>query len=159
MLELFSRKPDDILLEHGGELTPIPVDEKVSSLSAILLDNGYYQCIKDGKEIVEGMPVLKVEYIIPFKMRAWSDLTERKANGEEIDSKNIKKHKNDVFRISQLLSPAQTVSISDSIKDDMRVFIAAMPAENIDLKQLGIKDITFDQIIESINTIYELGNN
>lgn len=33
-------------------------------------------------------------------MKAWLDLSERKAAGEDIDSKNIKKHKNDVFRLA-----------------------------------------------------------
>lgn len=157
MLELFSRKPDDLLLDFDNGLTPIPVDESVLSLSAILLDEGYYQCIQEGTEVIAGIPVLKVEYIIPFKMRAWSDLTERKANGERVDSKNIKKHKNDVFKISQLLAPSHVVSISDSIKDDMRSFIGAMADETIDLNQLGLKSITLDQIFGNLKSIYGLG--
>jgi hypothetical protein len=42
MLELFCRSPDGILLADGSRLTPIPFDEVVSSLSAILLDDAYY---------------------------------------------------------------------------------------------------------------------
>lgn len=157
MIELFSRKPDDLLLEIDNGLTPIPVDESVYSLSAILLDDGYYQCLQDGTEVLNGLPILKVEYIIPFKMRAWSDLTERKSAGESVDSKNIKKHKNDVFKISQLLAPTQTVELSESIKEDMRSFIAAMADETTDLKQLGLKGITVDQIFGTLNQIYSLG--
>src|SRR6266702_8234842 len=37
MLELFCRSPDGILLADRSRLTPIPFDEVVSSLSAILL--------------------------------------------------------------------------------------------------------------------------
>jgi hypothetical protein len=36
--------------------------------------------------------------LIALKARAWLDLTERAERGEQIDSKTIKKHKNDVFR-------------------------------------------------------------
>jgi hypothetical protein len=36
MLELFARKPDMLDLTEGAYLTPIPVDEEISSLSAIL---------------------------------------------------------------------------------------------------------------------------
>ena len=43
------------------------------------------------------MSVLNAEHIIPFKAKAWLDLTERKANGEHVDSRDIKKHKNDVL--------------------------------------------------------------
>ena len=38
MLELFSRKPEILDLAEDAHLTPIPVDEDVSSLSAILLN-------------------------------------------------------------------------------------------------------------------------
>ena len=42
MLELFSRKPDLLDLQEETHLTPIPVDEALSSLSAILIDDEYY---------------------------------------------------------------------------------------------------------------------
>lgn len=114
--------------------------------------------MQDGAEVLDGLPILKVEYIIPFKMRAWSDLTERKAAGESVDSKNIKKHKNDVFKISQLLAPTQSVSLSESIKADMRSFIEAMADETTDLKQIGLRGITAGQIFDNLKQIYSLGN-
>ena len=43
MLELFSRVPDEVSFAPPGHLTPIPFDEQISSLSAILLDEDYYQ--------------------------------------------------------------------------------------------------------------------
>lgn len=33
-------------------------------------------------------------YLIPFKAKAWRDLTDRRAAGEHVDSKNIRNHKN-----------------------------------------------------------------
>jgi hypothetical protein len=39
MLELFSRQPDVLQVADGSHLTPLPVEEDASSLSAILLDN------------------------------------------------------------------------------------------------------------------------
>lgn len=157
MLELFSRTPDNLLLEHDNGLTPIPIDEEISSLSAILLDDDYYQCIQEGKEEVDGVSILKVDYIIPFKMKAWLDLSERKSNGERVDSKNIKKHKNDVLKISQLLSPTQKTDVPELIKRDMRQFVQAMADEEIDLKQLGLKGLTLDQILGLFNRVYDLG--
>ncbi|CAN7522046.1 hypothetical protein LJR130_003641 [Variovorax sp. LjRoot130] len=41
MVELFARAPDGLQLAEGSQLTPIPLDEAVSSLSAILLDEVY----------------------------------------------------------------------------------------------------------------------
>lgn len=52
MLELFSRQPNDVLLRDGDILTPIPVDDETSSLSAILLDDDYYHFLHSGKREV-----------------------------------------------------------------------------------------------------------
>lgn len=66
-------------------------DEEISSLSAILLDDDYYQCIQSGRIVIDDVPVLGAEFILPFKARAWLDLSQRKQAGERIDSKAIKK--------------------------------------------------------------------
>jgi len=44
MIELFSRKPDVFELPLDSHLTPIPVDETVSSLSAILFNGRRLLC-------------------------------------------------------------------------------------------------------------------
>lgn len=49
MIELFTRKPDVITLPEDAILTPIPMDEEVSSLSAILLDDNYYKFLRQGR--------------------------------------------------------------------------------------------------------------
>lgn len=41
--------------------------------------------------MIDGISVLSAECLIPFKAKAWLDLTERKAKGEKVDSRNIKK--------------------------------------------------------------------
>ncbi len=40
-----------------------------------------------GKVTVDGVTVLDAAYLIPFKAKAWMDLTDRKAAGEHVDSK------------------------------------------------------------------------
>lgn len=105
MIELFSRKIDAIHISEDAVLTPLPLDEDISSLSAILLDDDYYSFLQSGRVQVDGITVLGTEYLIPFKAKAWLDLAERKARGEHIDSKNIRKHRNDVFRLTDLLDP------------------------------------------------------
>lgn len=46
--------------------------------------------LRSGETVLDGISVVSEEYIIPFKMKAWLDLSERKSNGEEIDSRNIR---------------------------------------------------------------------
>ena len=70
--------------------------------------------------MVDGIPVLSPTCLIPFKAKAWLDLKERKLNGEQVDSKNIKKHKNDVFRLAQLIT-ANTRQLGLQTKDILSV--------------------------------------
>lgn len=139
MIELFSRKADTIMLPEDAVLTPLPIDENVSSLSAILLDDDYYQLLRNGTVVVDGVTVLDASYLIPFKAKAWLDLTARKANGEKVDSKNITKHKNDVFRLSALLTPNTQIPVNPSVWQDLQKFFSVMQDEEIDTKQLGIR--------------------
>ncbi|MDY7579302.1 hypothetical protein RGU70_13350 [Herbaspirillum sp. RTI4] len=156
MLELFSCRPEAVFLDGAATLTPIPVDDDVVSLSAILLDEAYYRCIQNGKIILDGVPILSVEYIIPFKMRAFCDLSERKERGLLVDTKNINKHKNDVLKIAQLLSPEQTVEVSEEIKQHMKEFMMAIQDQPIDLKNLGLSGITLLDILSVFKRIYAL---
>ena len=138
MIELFSRRTDAIRLPKDAALTPLPIDEDISSLSAILLDDDYYQLIRSGTIVVEGVNVLDAAYLIPFKAKAWLELTQKKAAGLAVDSKNIRKHKNDVFRLSALLTQQSHVAVTESVLADLQAFLSAMQEESIDLKQLGI---------------------
>ena len=104
MIEIFSRNPDFIILEDDAVITSLLIDDEISSLSAILLNEAYYELLKTGQKMVDGIPVLSPTCLIPFKVKAWLDLKERKLNGDQVDSKNIKKHKNDVFRLALLIT-------------------------------------------------------
>ena len=123
MLELFSRIPDSLDYKGSGYLTPIPAGEEVSSLSAILLNESYYGFIKKGKRMINNLSVIAPEYIILLKAKAYLDLTERRRNGEQIDTKNIKKHRNDIFRLFRILSPSAAPVLPLSIRDDFKYFI------------------------------------
>ena len=92
MIELFSREPDYINYIPVG-IIPIHIDENTSSLSAILLNDDYYKFMLAGRRIVSGISVLDTEHLIPFKMYAWLDLKDRKARGEHVNERDLKKHK------------------------------------------------------------------
>ena len=124
MIELFSRRVEGITLPTDAVLTPLPIDDEVSSLSAILLDDDYYEFLRTGTTMSDGVPVLSAGHLIPFKAKAWLDLTERKAKGDQVDSKNIRKHKNDILRLSALLSADFKPALPNTVMNDMRRFFA-----------------------------------
>ena len=156
MLELFSRKPDALAYEGEGKLIPIPMGEEVSSLSAILLDESYYEFLHTGKRNFNGLSIIDPERIIPLKARAWLDLTERKEQGGAVDAKDIKKHKNDIFRLYRIISPDTRVDMPAAVSSDMSRFLSAMKGKHIDLKQLGYRNESVDQILDGLKTIYGL---
>lgn len=157
MLELFSRSPDGLLVAQGSHLTPIPTAEEVSSLSAILMDAEYYGFIRLATKDIDGLPVVGPEGLIPLKARAWLDLTERKANGEAIDGRNIKKHKNDVFRLYQIVDPEAMSEIPKAVKTDMATFVTQVASEGIDLKALGMPKLDLESVLADLRRLYRLG--
>jgi hypothetical protein len=156
MLELFSSKPEGFDLAPESLLTPISFDHETSSLSAILLDKDYYPFIQMGRKIVGGLPVLGAKYLIPLKAKAFLDLSKRREQGEEVDSKNIKKHRNDVFRLFPLLTGDTNIKLPATISDDMRDFIKTVSTEKIDLKPFGVQSLTIDSLFENLRKIYNL---
>ena len=138
MIELFTRRIDALILPESATLTPLPIDDDISSLSAILLNNEYYEFLLHGRVQIDGITILDAGYLIPFKAKAWLDLRDRKSTGENIDGKNIRKHKNDIFRLSALLSQNSKINVTPEIYKDIQTFLQAMRQEVIDTKQLGL---------------------
>ncbi len=87
---------------------------------------------------------------------AWLDLGERQAKGEPIDTKNIRKHANDVLRLSQLLAPDTRIPVVERIAQDLNRFLDAIEADrSIDPKPLEINS-SVGEIAERIARAYGL---
>ena len=156
MLELFSRKPDAVLLNEPAHLTPIPVDAELASLSAILLSDDYYNYILTHSFFEYEVHLANTESLICLKARAFNDMTIRKAQGEDIDSKKIQKHKSDIFRLAVTLTSANVFELPQTIKTDLQNFtnkVAGNLPSREQLKAIGLGTIdpqnVFNQILKS----------
>ena len=78
----------------------------------------------------------------------------RKEAGEKVDEKNIKKHKNDVFRLLTIVSPVKKVPIVEEIRRDLYQFINEIQDDQPNLKKLGIKNVNLDEMIKILEDIY-----
>ncbi len=156
LLELFSRVPDALEIAPGSHLTPLPMEEEVSSLSAILMDDDYYRFVCSGRTERADLPLVGAEHLIPLKVHAWLDLTRRKGQGEAVDSKSIRKHKNDVFRLYQIIDPDADFASPEKVKNDLRQFITAVAAEGVDLAALGVRAGRLDDILRELESLYGL---
>ncbi len=155
MIELFGSKPN-YFKNIESRLVPLHISDETISLSAILLDDAYYFLLTDGVLLIDGLSVLKLEYLILFKMKAWLDLTERKANGDNVDIKNIKKHKNDILRLAVNMRVEVNVKITGPVKADAIRFLEENKNETVDLNTLGIRGVTYQEVIESIKNCYQI---
>lgn len=154
MIELFSRRPYSFDLKFQTGLTPVHIDDSILSLSAILLDDNYYDFLLNSRIIIDGYSVIEIEAVILFKIKAWLDMKERQARGEHVDSRNIKKHKNDIFRLLANVLPSSKIEIDEDIKEDLSLFIKRIDKDRPDLENLGIKGTSFNDIMELLVNIY-----
>ena len=74
--------------------------------------------------------------------------------GEHVDSKNIKKHKNDVFRLAQVIALDTRQMVSAEILEDMKQFLGLVENDKVDLKTIGIKEISYKTMIELLYRCY-----
>jgi len=130
MIELFSRNPENFDLADGQVIIPVQVDPGQHSLSAILLDEAYYHVIRAHFEERDGLRFGTVAALIPLKAYAWLDLSARKERGENIDSRDIDKHRNDVFRLAATLPGEPGPELPQSVLDDLNRFLTVFPDES-----------------------------
>ena len=153
MIELFARS-ESVFNDDLYKCRPLHLGEEISSLSAILLNSNYYQLLLSGKETLSGVTILPDTYLVLFKAKAWLDLTERKASGQSIDEKDIRKHKNDIARLVALLTGNESCIVPPSIHDDLTRFIEAFESNPLDMKSLGIAGVTSTDITDILKKIY-----
>lgn len=156
MIELFSRTPNTLALPDGIKLAPIPVEDDVISLSAVLLDDEYYSALAGARRIVDGISLADETILIPFKARAFLDLSARKEAGEGGDARHISKHRADVFRLVQLLPGGGNIDLSAPIREDLAGFLVAVRAdENFDYSVLKLP-LDFDDATSTLTRFYQL---
>lgn len=152
MVELFCRS--DFELREMTGITPIHIDDTVSSLSAILLNDDYYNVLLAGKVIADGLSVLRPEYLILFKAKAYLDLKQGKENGEKIDSDDIKKHKKDVLRIAAELMLESITVLPETVKTDIDSFIESLEQEPFDANSLKNYGLVNQDVIDTLRRVF-----
>ena len=142
MIELFSRSPIDISFAPGSHIIPLHFADDISSLSAILLNDDYYQFLLNGKKLMDGITLLDEVHLIPFKAKAWCELHDRQLEGEESLSKQIKKHKKDIAVLLSVITPSKTINLTGMVLQDMIRFEKEMEKEEINEMTTGVCNMT-----------------
>lgn len=154
MLEFFAREPIGFPIDKKTVIVPIPVDdEDISSLSGILMDENYYSFIRSHRIEVEGVSILPAEALLLLKARAWFDLSMRKARGEFVKDKDVRKHRTDILRLQAQIVEGTVVELAEPIKIEMRDFITAYESLPLDPKTIGVPG-SFDDAVDRIKRVF-----
>ncbi len=158
-IEILCRKPEAINLPGGLAVTAIDPEEYFSHLSAIILDDDYYNFTIGNSYILNGLHISGIEALICLKAYAYLNLSNRKEEGENIDEKNINKHKRDVFRLGAGLKSTDII-LPSKIRSDLKMFVQIMEKEKPEvvnlLKLMGINNLTRDDILSTLNKSFRL---
>jgi hypothetical protein len=158
-IELFSRSPDLIHIDEGIHLTPIPTPDDLSSLSAILLDEEYYGFILEHSSEVNALHRANIESLICLKAKAYLEITERIKKGSKEDSKLLRKHKGDIFRLGAMLPEGDQCELPGSIKNDMTNFIKditeELPGKEL-FRNMGIGRVSPKSVLDQLIKVFSL---
>lgn len=121
-IELFARHPDFTLGDESSHIAPLSFDGTVSSLSAIILDSGYYEFIRESPMVLHGVSTLSALRIIPLKMRAHIDNQRLHRDGVHISEKTLKKHRADVEKLADLLPADSRLKLTGQLRIDAETF-------------------------------------
>jgi hypothetical protein len=81
-------------------------------------------------------------------------MNKRKIAGEPVDLKNIRKHKNDVFRLLANVTPSSRVETAEEIHSDISQFIELVNEDRPDLINLEIRSTSFEELMEILTNIF-----
>jgi hypothetical protein len=159
-IELFTRKPEGIILPEDIHLVHIENTEDLSSFSAILLDDDYYNYAKEHATEMHSIQVIDKFALITLKARAYISNLQLKEAGHDIKQHNIDKHKNDVYRISFLIEDNDREDIAESMKNDLREFIRLIRINQIGTrdiaKKLGVAEMSMEEFINKLERTFNL---
>jgi hypothetical protein len=158
LIELFCKVPDVIDAAEDAHLIPIPVEEGLSSLSAILLNEDYYQFTIQNAQTKDGVHFATPHSIICLKAYAYLSNKLLKEQGKNITKWNVIKHKYDVFRMVFLLPQDQVFETPETIKADLQTFANTVKTDLPDPaifkdNGFGNQDMQaiFNQLVHSFN--------
>ena len=157
-IELFSKVPEYVDVPKDVHIVHIPMEGYVSSFSAIIMDEAYYDFAVSHSEIVDGLRILKAEALIVLKAVAYNENLRRKKTGVAVDQRDIDKHKKDVYRLAYVFDGSERFEVNETIKEQLRTFVSEVEKSPIDggsmMRGQGIPAMGMDEFIGLIKGMF-----
>ncbi len=154
-IELLSRHND--IFTNAAHTEPLPINGDVSSLSAIILDEPYYDLTVRNSFISNGLRYASPVALAALKARAYLNLLADREAGRQVNSKDILKHRNDVLKLTATLTPGETVEANREVIDTINMFadglLASLPNQSLS-DALRANENTLRLYLEALPTFY-----
>lgn len=156
-IELLARHSDLLGEPSGFHIEPLPTEEEQYSLSAIMMDDDFYQLTVDNSEVVDGLRVANAFALIGLKARAFLNLIAERDKGKQVNTRDIMKHRNDVLKLAAIVNTDVQVAVPQSIIDTLNDYIAHIrsihPSQSL-RAAIGVGDEEIESLIEVLENIY-----
>ena len=152
MIELFATAESGFELDEGQRAIPITTPENVESLSALLLDEEYFELIKKNVKSGDGINLLNTFALIPLKAKAYLDIKNRGG-----DSREWKKHRRDIVNLAVNFVTEETKeTLTGNIRIDLEEFLRVVKTELTKdvIKGACEQDISAVEIISSLKKAF-----
>jgi len=125
MIELLSRHPEVLGQPKDLVIEPLIISDDVSSLSAIIMDDEFYNFTITNSVMTDGIRHASPIALIALKARAYLNLLNDKAQGKHVNTRDIKKHRSDVMKSAIIASP-EPVKAPPAISACVQDFVASI---------------------------------
>ena len=159
MIELLSRHSNVLGEPQGLVVEPLPIGDDVSSLSAIILDDDYYNFTIEHSRITDGIRHADSAALIALKARAYLNLLQDKAAGKHVNTKDIKKHRSDVLKNVVLIAPDEEIATPSAIVACIKEFVTAIRNNWEELagplsKALNQDEVFISGLVDQLSNIF-----
>lgn len=120
------------------------------------MDDDYYTFTLSRSQIIDNIHIASPEALIALKAKAYVEMLERREAGEMIDSRDIEKHKKDVFRLIAMLPEDLQISVPERIKRDVVSFckhIGELPNADF-FKHAGLRGLNADTLLSQLQVVF-----
>ena len=155
-IELFARNTGILELPSDARIEPISIGDNLSSLSAILMDDDYYSFTIEHSRDIDEIHIANPEALICLKAKAYTEMITRKNNGEQTDSRDIEKHKKDIFRLLAMLPQNSHFNLPEKLRQDIVLFydsIGELPNQDF-FKSAGLHGLNAYQLLELLHNAF-----
>ena len=156
-IELLSRHPDVLGEPSGFHIEPIPAGEYLSSLSAIIMDDDYYRLTLEHSSLDDGLRTADFKALVCLKAKAYLNLMADREAGIHRNTKDIKKHRSDVMKLTAGDPDPRAIVVGERIARDIQEFVTKVDVPELRqaLKEsLNVDDVLLDGYLNILRNNY-----